>query len=45
MAPDPTFAFVGGFVLPYTRFCICPLDDDTVLHLGNIAIFDYNKEF
>jgi hypothetical protein len=32
MAPDPTF------MLPYTRFCICLLDYDYVLHIVNFAI-------
>jgi hypothetical protein len=37
MAPDPTFAFVGGTCY-LTRFCICPLDYDYDLHIVNFAV-------
>jgi hypothetical protein len=39
MAPDPTFAFVGGSMLPYTQFCICFLNYDYALHKVNFANF------
>jgi hypothetical protein len=37
-APDPTIAFVGGSVLPYTQFCICVLDYGYILHNVDFAI-------
>jgi hypothetical protein len=37
-APDPTFVFFQGSVLPCTRFCLCFLGFDYLLHIANFAI-------
>jgi hypothetical protein len=43
VAPDPTFAFVGGPCCPTKRFSNCLLDYDCDLHIVNVAILYSNS--